>query len=92
MVNSIFEPKKSQMKERTLSVKVPEDLHAEIDAIKKTLGEMDSGKRFNVNAICVEAVRKAVKRAKKELAALQNEGRTSVQTAPTGATDISGFS
>ena len=67
MTNSIFESKKHQIKEKALSVKLPLEMHAEIEEVRSSLERLSPDLKFNVNAICVDALNKAVRKAKKEL-------------------------
>ena len=70
MTNSIFESKKRQIKEKALSVKVPLEMHAELEEVKSSLEKLNPDLKFNVNAICVDALGKAVRKAKKELSSM----------------------
>ncbi len=72
MTNSIFETKKGQSKEKSLSVKLPVALHDSIEKIKASLAEKAPEKRFNVNAICVDALARATKKAAKELGGMSS--------------------
>lgn len=67
MSASIFEDKKSKKQTKSLSVKLPIELSEAIDEVNTKLAEIDSTKKFNVNAICVDAIQKATRRAKREL-------------------------
>lgn len=69
MKASIFESRKPKPADKRVPVLVPESLYDDIETIKKLLKEKAPDKLFNTNAICVEALKKAVNKAKRELVA-----------------------
>jgi hypothetical protein len=69
MKASIFEERKPKTADKRIAVLVPESLFSDIEDIKTSLKEKAPDKRFNTNAICVDALKRAVNKAKKELAA-----------------------
>ncbi len=79
MTNSIFESKKKPEKTKKISVPCPVQLVADIEDVKKQLSEVNPDMSFNVDALCIDALGKAVRRAKKELSTMANSP-TSLQS------------
>ena len=72
MVESIFESRTEKSKNKKFSFSIPADLHNGIEAINNELGEKAPDKKFNTEAICVAALEKAVKRARRELSKMSS--------------------
>lgn len=70
MPPSIFESADKQPKEKKLPISISQDLEGAISYVKSELQMKAPDMKFNVNSICVDALSKAVKRAKKELAGM----------------------
>jgi len=71
MQRSVFETKKSAIPTKKFSITLPQTLLDDIDVIREKLKQLSPDKQFNVNAICVQALEKAVSKAKKELETLE---------------------
>jgi len=67
MKASIFETRKGKTEEKRVSIILPSELHELIEDIKNQLKAKSPDMRFNVNAICVDALKKATKKAQTEL-------------------------
>ena len=67
MTKSIFENRSSKSNEKKLSVPIPPELDSQISAIKTELKMKAPEMQYNTTNICVEALTKAARRARKEL-------------------------
>ncbi len=67
MTSSIFESKKKAEKTQKIAIPCPAQLAADIEDVKAQLAAIDPDMSFNVEALCIDALSKAVRRAKKEL-------------------------
>jgi len=67
-MSSIFESSDNKPKDKKVSIIISQELESAISAVKSELKMKAPDMKFNTNSICVDALTKAVKRAKKELA------------------------
>ena len=67
MKASIFESRKKKSVEKRIPLSIPVELYEEIEKVKERLKKSAPDMRFNVNALCVETLTRAVKKANKEL-------------------------
>ena len=71
MAMSVFESRHEQSKEKKLSVPISLELNDLISSIEEDLKTKAPDKRFNTTSICVDALKKAARKAKRELAQMK---------------------
>ena len=70
-MTSIITPKPAaKPKQKSVSFKVPQDLHAELDALKKRVQQHSDEVDFNLDLVMADALRKNIKAANKHLDSL----------------------
>ena len=58
------------------SIKIPNELHGRIEALRARLAEVDDSLGFNISAICVDALEDAVMQGEVEIRRLQKASGT----------------
>ncbi len=64
------------------SIKIANELHGRIEALRARLAEVDDSLGFNISAICVDALEDAVKQGEVEIRRLQKASGTTSGSGP----------
>lgn len=84
MKDSIFEVKKSAIPTKKFPLTLPASVLDEIDEVRTMLEAKAPDMNFNVNAICLDAIQKAVRKAKKELTQMEPKRTPTISTPAQG--------